>query len=57
MKVIILYRGKEKAVLMPIRQKKRHSVKEHPFCGMFRDQETPVKEIMTKLRGDRYDDI
>ena len=56
-KVVILYRGKEKAVIVPIRKKKMHSVKQHPFFGMREDEQRPVEEVMAKLRGDRYSDI
>lgn len=55
--VIILYHGKEKAVIVPIRKKKIRSVKQHPFFGMLKDEEASVEEIMKDLRGDRYRDI
>lgn len=55
--VIILYRGKEKAVIIPIRKKKLSSVKGHPFFGMLRDEKRTVEDVMMHLRGDRYSDI
>ncbi len=55
--VVILYHGKEKAVIVPIRKKKMRSVKQHPFFGMLSDEKSSVEDIMEKLRGDRYNDI
>ena len=37
--VIILYRGNEKAILSPIRQRTRKPVKDHEAFGMWRDRE------------------
>ena len=37
--VTILYRGKEKAILSPIRQRTRKPVKDHEAFGMWRDRE------------------
>ncbi|MXW77464.1 MAG: type II toxin-antitoxin system Phd/YefM family antitoxin [Gemmatimonadetes bacterium] len=36
--VTILYRGKEKAILSPIRQRTRKPVKDHEAFGMWRDR-------------------
>lgn len=55
--VVILYRGKEKAVIVPIRKKKKVSVKNHAFFGMTKNENDSVENIMGKLRGDRYGDI
>ena len=37
--ITILYRGKEKAILSPIRQRTRKPVKDHEAFGMWRDRE------------------
>ena len=36
--VTILYRGKEKAILSPIRQRTKAPVKDHEAFGMWRDR-------------------
>lgn len=58
-KVIVLYHGKEKAVLTPIRkqQKPKIKVEEHPFFGMLKEDQKSVNDIMDELRGTRYSDI
>lgn len=55
--VIILYRGKEKAVIVPIRKKTLPSVKLHPFFGMHKEDTRQVEDVMANLRADRYRDI
>ncbi len=50
--VTVLYRGKEKAQIVPI-QKARMKVEDHPFCGMWKDRDDmkdPV-EWVRKLRS------
>jgi antitoxin (DNA-binding transcriptional repressor) of toxin-antitoxin stability system len=39
--VTVLYRGKEKARLVPIEKKSEGELKpsDHPFCGMWKDRE------------------
>jgi hypothetical protein len=56
-KVRILYHGKVKGVIVPVEQKGTGSVRDHPFFGMYGDDDRPVGDIMDKLRGDRYRDI
>ena len=51
--VTILYRGKEKGILTPIRTIGKKSVEEHPFFGMSRNETEPVSEVMNRLRGGR----
>jgi prevent-host-death family protein len=52
--VTVLYRGKEKARLVPIAaEKPKMKVEDHPFCGMWKDREDmkdPV-EWVRKLRA------
>jgi antitoxin (DNA-binding transcriptional repressor) of toxin-antitoxin stability system len=55
--VVILYHGKETAVIVPMRKKKMRSVKQHEFFGMLSDEEQSVEDIIDKLRGSRYHDI
>ena len=53
--VTILYHGKEKGVIHPIRNKKVVRVKEHPFFGMKSDSDLNVQEELNNLRKPRYD--
>ena len=55
--VVIMYRDKEKAVIVPIRKKKLGSIKQHPFFGMRKGETRAVEDTMAELRGDRYRDI
>ena len=55
--IVILYRGKETAVMTPLHRKKTGSVKQHPFFGMSKDETRSVENMMNELRGNRYDDI
>jgi hypothetical protein len=56
-RVTVLYRGKEKGVLVPTREKKHLNVKEHPFFGMSSQDSKSVSDIMKELRRPRYNDI
>ena len=51
--VKVLYLGKPKGILSPIKKKTSKSMSEHPFFGMLKDDETSVEEVMSELRGDR----
>ena len=55
--IVILYRGKETALMTPLHKKKTGSVKQHPFFGMLKDDIRSVEEMMKELRGDRYRDL
>lgn len=56
--VTVLYRGKEKAQIVPINAgKRRMRVEDHPACGMWKDREDmkdPV-EWVRKLRARKRD--
>jgi prevent-host-death family protein len=53
--VIITYRGKEKGTIVPTRPKKRRSIAESDFCGMWKDREDmeDVHEYLQRLRKRR----
>lgn len=53
--VTVLYHGKVKAVIKPVREKTQAKVKDHPFFGMYRESEESVLEELEKLRQPRYD--
>ena len=53
--VTIFYRGKEKAILSPIRQRTKEPVKDHEAFGMWRDRKdmTDVDAYVSDLRKGR----
>lgn len=59
--VIVTYRGKAKGVISPYREttarKSKPEVMQHPFVGMLSDSETPVDDVMSRLRGGRFNDL
>ncbi len=59
--VHVLCRGKERAVIIPARQKpkKRVRMEDHPFVGMWADdkEKEDVAAYVRKLRQDRYREI
>lgn len=52
--VTILYHGKVKGVIVPVNNKKKKKVKDHPFFGMLKSSDISVSEKMQNLRGPRY---
>ena len=57
-KVIVLYRGKVKGILIPSEPKKGFKITEHPFFGMSsQDTDKSVIDELNDLRKPRYDDI
>ncbi|MCY3667903.1 MAG: type II toxin-antitoxin system Phd/YefM family antitoxin [Gemmatimonadetes bacterium] len=57
--VTIFYRGKEKAILSPSRQRTDKSVKDHEAFGLWRDREdmTDVDAYVRNLRKGRLNDF
>ncbi len=53
-RVEILYRGKPKAVVVPIHEGSKKSVKEHPLFGSMAQDKIHVSTMMDELRGGRY---
>lgn len=53
--VEIMYHGRLKGILSPIRRNGQKKVKDHPFFGMNRGRSVGVKKEMSKLRENRYD--
>jgi hypothetical protein len=56
-KVKILYHGKVKGIISPLRNEGDKKVRDHPFFGMSKDIKISVSEEMNKLRGLRYNVI
>ncbi len=53
--VTVLYHGKVKGVIKPVREKSIFKVKDHPFFAMHKDGEQTVLEELDNLRKPRYD--
>ena len=51
--VKILYHGKVKAIIHPLRNESKKKVKDHAFFGMSKDEKRPVPAEMEELRGPR----
>jgi antitoxin (DNA-binding transcriptional repressor) of toxin-antitoxin stability system len=53
--VTILYRGKEKATIVPIGAKKKMDIANHPYFGMWKDREDMKNptEGVRKLRSQK----
>lgn len=56
-RITLMYHGKEKALIIPIKNETHLKISEHPFFGMNRDSEKPVEKQMTELRNGRYNDL
>ncbi|NIP39082.1 MAG: type II toxin-antitoxin system Phd/YefM family antitoxin [Candidatus Dadabacteria bacterium] len=55
--VTILYHGKEKGLIVPIRGKDKKDITKHPFFGMNKDDKKSVEKTMKELRESRVNDI
>ena len=53
--VVLLYRGKPKGTIMPLKKQSLGVVSDHPFFGMSRNSDESVEAVMEQLRGGRYD--
>jgi len=52
--VTVLYHGKVKGVIEPVREKTTTKIKDHPFFGMSADAEQTVLEELGTLRKLRH---
>ncbi len=53
--VTVLYHGKVKGIIKPVRKKLMSKVKDHPFFGMLKENDKTVLEELGELRKPRYD--
>lgn len=53
--VTVLYHGKIKGVIKPVREKSELKIKDHPFFGMYEESEETVLEELENLRKPRHD--
>ena len=51
----ILYHGRLKGTIVPISEKRKGKMIDHPFFGMKKQEHPSVPEQMNILRGGRYD--
>ncbi len=56
-RVTILYHGKVKGILSPFPDREQLRITDHPFFGMNKKETQSVDDQMSKLRGDRFDDL
>ena len=49
--ITLMYHGREKAMIIPIRNETKLKVKDHEFFGMGSDNAKNVNEIITDIRG------
>jgi len=52
--VTILYHGKEKGIITPIKKSIKKAITDHPFFGMKAGEEESVEDAMKRIRGARY---
>ncbi len=52
--VTILYHGKEKGIITPVKKLVQKSMTDHPFFGMKAGEEESVEDTMKRIRGARY---
>lgn len=53
--VTVLYHGKVKGVIKPVRKESVLKVRDHPFFGMIEKPEKTVLEELNNLRKPRHD--
>ena len=53
--VTVLYHGKVKGVIKPVREKSELKIKDHPFFGMSREFEETVLDELENMRKPRHD--
>jgi hypothetical protein len=53
----ILYHGRLKGTIIPVSDKPKLKITDHPFFGMKKGEKSSVSEQMDALRGGRYDSL
>ncbi len=53
--VTVLYHGKVKGIIKPVRERSNLKVTDHPFFGMCAESGTTVLEELENLRKSRHD--
>ena len=52
--VTVLYHGKVKGVIEPVKEKAAGKIQDHPFFGMYAEREESVLEELDRLRSPRH---
>lgn len=55
--VEILYHGKVKGIIHPVKEKKKMRTMDHAIFGSHKDDKEPVEEYMRRIRRRRYRDL
>ena len=55
--VLLTYRGKKVAKIVPVEKEETSSALNHPSFGMWKNNDKSVKEVMREIRKPRYDGI
>ena len=53
--VTVLYHGKVRGIITPVREKSVFKVEDHPFFGMNKKPDGKVLDELARLRKPRYD--
>ena len=53
--VTVLYHGKVRGIIKPVREKSELKIKDHSFFGMYRESEETVLEELENMRKPRHD--
>lgn len=53
--VTVLYHGKVKGIINPVKKEFMNKVMDHPFFGMYKESELSPLEELDQLRKSRYD--
>ncbi len=53
--VTVLYHGKVRGIIKPAGKSPHARVKDHPFFGMYREEQESVQDQMERLRKPRHD--
>ena len=53
--VTVLYHGKIKGIINPVKEKSASKIIDHPFFGMHKEHKETVLEELENLRKPRYD--
>jgi antitoxin (DNA-binding transcriptional repressor) of toxin-antitoxin stability system len=53
-RVLVLYRGKPRATIVPLPRAARMRAAQHPFFGLNREERESIASVMARLRGARH---
>lgn len=56
-RITIFYHGKVKGIIIPVIEKIKQRVNDHPIFGILKNSPKSVEQQMDELRGGRYRDL